>query len=261
MSLAEFAATALHGDVRHVSSVERIKHGLTNESWLVTLGLEKVVVRISNPADAHLQIDRQSETAILQVVAAADIGPPVLLCDPSQRVLVTRYLGRTWSDDDTQKPGNIARLGIMLRRLHSLPPPAGVHRVRLLDVIDEYAVTLSLAAVDRSTAAHESAREIARRLDDAAERYLCHNDVHALNVVDDGTLRLIDWEYAGVGSRLFDLASVCVYHRYGRAQRSQLLASYSQRNEVTVARLEQACQLFDYIRQLWTRVRGATDWS
>ena len=39
---------------------------------------------------------------------------------------------------------------------------------------------------------------------------------------DDGRLRLIDWEYSGVGQRLFDLASVCVYHKYDKLQREQL---------------------------------------
>ena len=47
----------------------------------------------------------------------------------------------------------------------------------------------------------------------------CHNDVHHLNVVGGDELRLIDWEYAGAGEPLFDLASVCVYHGYDRTRR------------------------------------------
>ena len=255
MSPSEFAALALHSNARYIRSVERIKHGLTNESWLVTLGADTVVVRISNPADASLQIDRDSETTILHAVAAADIGPSVLLCDPSQRVLVTRYLGPTWTDIEAHKVENISRLGRALRRLHALPPPAGVQRVRLLGVIDDYAATLTLAAVDRNDL-YDEARATAISLDAAADHCLCHNDVHALNIVAaDGTLRLIDWEYAGVGSPLFDLASVCVYHGYDEAQRMQLLSSYGQRDSSLEA-LERACRLFDYVRQLWTQVRS-----
>lgn len=257
MSPSEFAARALHSNARYIKSVERIKHGLTNESWLVTLGADTVVVRISNPADASLQIDRQSETTILHAVAATDIGPPVLLCDPSQRVLVTRYLGPTWTDADAQKIENIARLGSVMRRLHAMPAPAGVHRVKLVDVIDDYAATLSLAAVDRNDV-HDEARTTAAFLDAAADQCLCHNDVHALNIVaaNDGVLRLIDWEYAGVGAPLFDLASVCVYHGYDEAQRTQLLSSYAQRDGVSMEALERACRLFDYVRELWTQVRS-----
>jgi len=247
MSPAEFAALALHGDVRHVDSAERIKHGLTNESWLVTLGGERVVVRISNPDDSSLQIDRRSEASILRLVAAAGVGPEVLMCDPAQRVLVTRYLGPTWTDENASRPDNIARLGGVLRTLHSLELPANVHRVRLVEVIDDYAATLSEIA---DPAAHRSAQ----LLDEAAGECLCHNDVHALNIVEDGAIRLIDWEYAGLGSPLFDLASVCVYQRYDRTQRGQLLTGYA--TQVPLEHLDRACELFDYIRELWTKVRG-----
>jgi thiamine kinase len=246
MSPAEFAALALHGNVRHLDSVEPIKHGLTNQSWLVTLDGEQVVVRISNPDDASLQIDRRSETSILRAVAAADIGPPVLLCDPTERVLVTRYLGPTWTDDDAVKPDNIARLGVVMRKLHALAPPSNAHRVLLVQVIDDYVATLSQVA-------DPEARYAAQVLDDATDICLCHNDVHALNIVDDGGLRLIDWEYAGLGSPLFDLASVCVYQRYNGEQRAQLLAAYA--GNVEAERLDRACELFDYIRELWTTVR------
>jgi len=85
---------------------------------------------------------------------------------------------------------------------------------------------------------------------------LCHNDVHHLNVVGGENLRLIDWEYAGVGEPLFDLASACVYHRYGRSQRERLLSTYGAPSDtISWQRLELACWLFDYIRDLWMAVR------
>jgi len=250
MSPAEFAALALHANVRHLDGVERIKHGLTNQSWLVTIDGQSVVVRISHPDDANLQIDRQSEASILQVATAAGIGPEVLLCDPQRRVLVTRYLGATWTDEDAAKAENIERLGSVMRRLHAAMPPPNVHRVGLVRAIDDYAATLSIAP-------DAAARYSAQVLDDAGDGCLCHNDVHALNIVDDGTLRLIDWEYAGLGSPLFDLASVCIYQRYDQSQRVRLLAAYGK--QATLAELQRACDVFDYIRELWMTVRRRVD--
>ena len=69
--------------------------------------------------------------------------------------------------------------------------------------------------------------EVASTLQQQSSNCLCHNDVHALNIVDNGTLRLIDWEYAGQGERFFDLASVCIYHSYEREQRERLLLGYA----------------------------------
>jgi thiamine kinase len=240
--------------------VEAIKHGLTNRSWLVTTDKSRFVVRLSDESAEELQIDRDSEAVVLQVVARVGIGPEVIRCDPKHGTLVTRYLGPTWSEQDAHSPDNIDRLARLLRRLHELEVPAGVRKVDLASTAEGYVRTLlergtrsSLTSAELRERAHSAARE----LREGSIACLCHNDVHHLNIVDgsDG-LKLIDWEYAGVGEPLFDLASVCVYHRYQRSQRERLLSAYAASSEaVSWHRLDLACWLFNYIRDLWTAVR------
>jgi thiamine kinase len=89
-----------------------------------------------------------------------------------------------------------------------------------------------------------------------ADACLCHNDVHHRNVIDDGKLWLVDWEYAGVGDPYFDLASVCCYHTYSDAQRRQLLNDYlGMHRSTALERLHRMCWVFNYIRELWFAVR------
>jgi aminoglycoside phosphotransferase (APT) family kinase protein len=254
MSPADIAATALRVDVRELTAIEPIKHGLTNDSWLVRFAHDAVVVRLSNAASDRLQIDRVSEALILDAAGAIGIGAPVLLCNPQQRTLVTRYLGANWSEDDARSTANIMRLGKTFRKLHSIQPPAGVHRVALLNVVEDYLLTLKQHGVKHDAPFAACARVLADLLDKSSA-CLCHNDVHRLNVVDDGSIRLIDWEYAGIGSPLFDLASVCVYHTYDADRRDELLAAYARPDVASPKLLTQACELFDYIRGLWMQVR------
>ena len=108
---ANIAAAALGISTAQIVRVERIKHGLTNDSWRVLTKSDAVIVRISNAAEALLQIDRRSEATVLQLVAAAGLGPEVLVCDVARRVLVTRDLGRTWDEKDARLAANISRLG------------------------------------------------------------------------------------------------------------------------------------------------------
>ncbi|HEY5755919.1 MAG TPA: choline/ethanolamine kinase family protein [Steroidobacter sp.] len=255
----DIAARVLGIPVEGILSCEPIKHGLTNESWLVRAKQDDIVVRISNPAVEALQIDRHSEALVLAAVSEAGIGPEVLLCDPSQRLLVTRYLGDTWTEADAVQEENIPRLGQLFRRLHRVSPPTGAQRVELSDTLESYFRTLQergLQPALTTKSLRDRALQVAVTLRENSAATLCHNDVHHLNVTDDGTLRLIDWEYAGVGQRLFDLASVCVYHKYDKIQREQLLSSYTSLTELTTwHRLELACWLFDYVRDLWMAVR------
>ena len=55
---AQVAAVALGLGVGAIRSIEPIKHGLTNRSWLVTTEADRVVVRISHRSEADLLIDR-----------------------------------------------------------------------------------------------------------------------------------------------------------------------------------------------------------
>src|SRR5687767_15292973 len=107
MSPAAIAAGALGIAPESILSCESIKHGLTNESWLVRTRHDDVVVRISNAHENSLQIDRHSEALVLAAVAEAGIGPEVILCEPANRVLITRYLGDTWTEAEATAEGNI----------------------------------------------------------------------------------------------------------------------------------------------------------
>ena len=255
----QVTAVALDLGTGAIRDIEPIKHGLTNRSWLVTTDGDRLVVRISDASAEQLQIDRSSEAVVLQLVARAGIGPDVLRCDPEQGILVTRYLGATWSARDAHSNENIDRLAAVLHRLHALDVPAGVRTVDLASTVHGYLRTLDERGISGGLtlpALRDCADETAAQLRKGSTARLCHNDVHHLNVVDGDSLRLIDWEYAGVGEPMFDLASVCVYHRYQRSQRERLLSAYAAPSAtVSWQRLELACWLFDYIRDLWMAVR------
>jgi thiamine kinase len=262
MSPAEIAASALRVSVSDVVGVEPIKHGLTNESWLVRTRSDAVVVRISTSSEDALRIDRASEASVLAIADSAGVGASVIHCEPNRRLLVTRYLGPSWSYEEARDHVNIARAAALLARLHRLDAP-GVRTVDLVATVDGYLSTLGLYGaggelIQRSL--RERAHTAAALLRRSAAARLCHNDVHHLNIVGGDELRLIDWEYAGIGEPLFDLASVCVYHGYDRTRRDLLLTSYSADAGPDMRlRLEHALWLFEYIRDLWTAVRSLSN--
>ena len=56
----------------------------------------------------------------------------------------------------------------------------------------------------------------------------CHNDLLTANfILDDGdVLRIIDWEYAGMGDRYFDLGNFAVNNELDDEDEERLLDAY-----------------------------------
>ena len=199
-----------------------IKDGLTNDSYRVSGMIQSVVVRISNMDSVSLRINRSSEAIVLKLVEHAGIGAAVLLNQPDTHVLITREVaGRTLVTDEVGADANIKRIAALLQKLHSMAVPDTVQSMWLADTLKGYWQLLNQPE-------NEKALNIAHESDQQVLRCLCHNDVHHLNLIDDGSrLWLLDWEYAAIGDPLFDLAAVCCYHQFEQRQRLMLLEAYT----------------------------------
>ena len=58
------------------------------------------------------------------------------------------------------------------------------------------------------------------------EYVLCHNDLNPQNIFFSDTVKFIDWEYAGVNNRYFDLACVCVEFNLTVLDEAYFLSNY-----------------------------------
>ena len=79
---------------------------------------------------------------------------------------------------------------------------------------------------------YERAAAVGRRIEaaflaDPIELRPCHNDLLNANFIDDGTrIRIIDWEYAGMGDPFFDLGNFSINHELTPDEDEILLAAY-----------------------------------
>ncbi|HEY4313558.1 MAG TPA: phosphotransferase [Pirellulales bacterium] len=204
--------------------------GITNRNYRVLVGNDAYALRIAGDNTAQLGIDRDSEYACAAIAAAVGIGAEVVAYLPARRALLTRFVeGRVLSPMDATCNDILARAARTLARLHEAP--AFPKEFSAFAIIEEY---------HRIAQAHEvplpgSVRKILEGLDDlrgsvasTAVSCPCHNDLLPANLIDDGTnLRIIDWEYAGMGDRFFDLGNFAENHRLSAAQESEFLRNYA----------------------------------
>jgi thiamine kinase-like enzyme len=80
----------------------------------------------------------------------------------------------------------------------------------------------------------------------------CHNDLLNANFLDDGAIRIVDWEYAGMGDRFFDLANLSVNHEFGAAEDEVLLDAYfDDASEERLASLAMMKFMSDFREAMW----------
>lgn len=204
--------------------------GITNRNYRIDVGGESFVLRIGGEKTELLGIDRRNEYAANAVAAAIGVAPePVYFIEP-EGYLVTRFItARPIPRDEMTRPENILRVADALRRVHGLPAIPGVFSP--FRTIESYAATArdcGVAFPDDIEWLVQCLRDIEAALSrDPFTGCPCHNDLLNENFLDDGRLRILDWEYAGMGDPAFDLANLAVHHGFTDDQERLLLERYA----------------------------------
>ena len=210
------------------AQIELLGGGITNRNFKVVLDDGAYVLRIGGKDTELLGIDRRVEHEASLVAAAVGVGPEVVTFVEPEGYLVTRFVeGSVVEPQAIREPEALRRVAQSLRAVHAGPPiPTRFDSFR---VVEAYAVTAAAHGI-RVPDAYAQARELANRIEHgrgpAAERP-CHNDLLTANFIDDGTrIRIVDWEYAGMGDVFFDLANFSVNNGLSRDESSAFLAAY-----------------------------------
>jgi thiamine kinase-like enzyme len=212
------------GDV----TAEPLTGGLSNESWKVADAAGLHVVRFGRDFPFH-HVDRAREVATARAAHAAGFGPAVEYAAPGVSV-VAFIPSRTWGAADLR--ANPGRVGALLRDFHSRMPDRITGTAVMFwpfHVIRDYARTIAQGdSPFRGDLDGYLAH--ARRLE-AAQIPLPivfgHHDLLPANFLDDGArLWLIDYEYAGFGTAMFDLAGAASNAGMDGAETDALLHAY-----------------------------------
>jgi thiamine kinase-like enzyme len=246
----------LHGELRDqlVAAMQRIPElagedltltaltgGITNRNFLVTVAgrAGRYVIRLAGNDTHLLGISREVEHAATLAAAGVGVGPEVTAFIRPEGYLVTRFIeGSPVSDQAVHQAATQRRVGESLRRIHDGPPIPGLFiPFRIVEAYRALAAARGVV-IPRE---YELAESFARRIELAflsnpIEMRPCHNDLLNANFIDDGTrIRIVDWEYAGMGDPFFDLGNFSVNNGLHPDEDAEVLDAYE--GEVRAGRL------------------------
>lgn len=207
-----------------------LRGGLSNVNFVVEDAGKKYVIRIGGDNEMH-GVVRKNELAASRAAYAAGVAPRVAYAEPG--VLVLDFIeGRTFTPEDVRDPRNLDRVVKLVTRTHREIPkylrgPGVLFWV--FHVVRDYAHTLSEASsADLAHIRNLLARsEELERVIGPIDLVFGHNDLLAANILDDGKrLWLVDWEYAGFNSPLFDLGGLASNSELPLTLRTAMLEAY-----------------------------------
>jgi thiamine kinase-like enzyme len=234
-----------------------LEGGITNRNYRLRMGGEDLVLRLCDRGAEVLGIDRTTEEIASRRAAAERIAPPVVAFLADVPALVTRWLpGGDVPVEEMRTPGVLAQVAAMLRRLHATPAlPSAFAIFRLVE--EQRALT------DALPDSYEDLLRLARRIEAALTGpehvpVSCHNDLLTANFVRDGArVCIVDWEYAGMNDRYFDLGNLSVNNGFDAELDRALLELYFD-EPATEARFA-SLQLFrivsDFREAMWGAVQ------
>ena len=212
-------------------SIEPVDGGLTNQNFLVNDGDKKYFARIGKDIEEHL-IFRTNEISASKAAALAGIAPKLIFT--GEGIIIFEYIKSITFNSELviQKIDKIIKL---IKNIHdeipnfiSGDPPffwvfhVVKNYVNFLKNNNSAYLNLLNELVDKSSQLNKLASPY--------EIVFCHNDFLPANFIENNSkIWVVDWEYAGFNTPLFDLGGLASNNNFTYEQEIYLLENYNQR--------------------------------
>lgn len=198
-------------------------------------------------------VDRELEVAVQEQLAKNALAPEVIDYHLEQGWLLQPYYQVSSLQQVSLSPLIKASvLAEMLSKIHNtrieIPDWSMAERV------EHYLQQLQL--MDSSLASNMRAELLPMQflLEDWLNYpVLCHNDLSMNHILMTDPIRVIDWEYAGIGHPLFDIASTIKINKLSHDMTGRLIADYEELThyQIDPAHLAQWCEFVEWLNKVW----------
>ncbi len=241
--------------------ITELTGGITNKNYKITVEAESFVLRMGGNETKYLGIDREVEYECSRLAAQAGVAPePIAFIAPEGFILARFISGKGIPAEEIGNEANIPRVVESLKLYHAIEFfPGSFSPFRVAEEYAKTARSFHVKLPEKMDWYLEKSREIETAMYGREPLTLdpCHNDLLNANFIDDGTrLRILDWEYAGMGDIFFDLGNFAVQHDFDDVQDENLLRAYFGRPTDSQRAHQKLMKIMSDLREaMWAQVQ------
>jgi CTP:phosphocholine cytidylyltransferase-like protein len=243
-----------------IVDIKNLKTGMTNKSFKFLIAGKPYIFRLPGEGTGEL-INRKQEREVYAAIKNLNISDEVVYFDENTGNKISLYYENA-RNTSAQNREDIGASMIVMRNIHQ----SGICVGHTFDIKREICRYLALCNERNAIRFADNEEtygkmmhlfELAKTIN--APKVLCHVDSNPDNIIrlQDGSIKIIDWEYAGMGDPLMDIAMYSIYSYYSKSEMDKLLKVYLQRDPdiSEVSRLYIFAALGGYLWALWTEYK------
>lgn len=250
-----------------ISQVTLLSGGLTNISYHLILDSGEYILRVNAANTEALGINRERELSVHQLMAKADITSRIRYVSDDHSYLIRDYIaGEVLSEsitDAADLPDSVLSYMVeQLKNIHKQPVNIKLPKINISDIADSYWQMIAENNPQDEMLKMKPLMQVAMREPPAGEFCICHMDPVLANWLYTATgLKLLDWEYAGLGHPLWDLAGLWLGIKEKTNTKEDKLVAIEDKI-ITLYGVEsraawrRANVQMEYLASLWYRAQG-----
>lgn len=241
-----------------IKTFSALQKGMTNQLFHFSTQDEEYLLRLPGAGTEHI-INRQHEVAVYQALESSGITEEIIYISAQNGIKVSKFMKQVHNCDKDNKL-EIGRCMELLRVFHE----KGLQVPHVFDVFAEIRLYeeqcgACIGSFDDCLNTRSQVLELRNLIKSISkENCLCHIDpVYDNFLINDESVRLIDWEYAAMCDPYIDIAMFCIYAEYDREQTDWVIGCYLGEEPLPEQRMlvyayMSACS---YLWVLWSEIK------
>jgi len=243
-----------------IVDIKNIKAGMTNKTFTFSINNKSYIFRLPGEGTDKL-INRKQEKKVYIAIKNLGISDDVIFFDENTGNKISIF----YNDARNTNAHNSEDVEISMRGMRNIHQSC-ITLDHSFDIELEISKYLSLCN-ERNAIRYSDNEETYKKMNHLIDlvkklnvpKVICHVDSNPDNIIrlGDGSIRIIDWEYAGMGDPIMDIAMYSIYSYYTKSEIDKLLKIYLQRepdaNEIL--RLYVYTALGGYLWAIWTEYK------